>query len=177
MRAPAILSNSHGAAAAEMALVLPLLLTIMLGSVELGSYFYNEHILVKAVRDGARYAGRQNFIYYSACSGAPAGNVEAETDALVRTSLLAGGTDRFPDIENDDIDIEIIGCPTTATDMSSSTQPMLGIYRASGGGSVGAPIVRVRASVDYEPVVGAAFGFSGYGFKLNASQQAAVMGL
>ncbi len=176
MRAQSILSNAHGAAAAEMALVLPLLLTIMLGSVELGSYFYNEHILVKAVRDGARYAGRQNFSYYSACTGAPTGTVVAETRALVRTSLLAGGTDRFPDVEDGDINLDT-NCFTTATDMSSSTEPMLGIYRASGGGSVGAPVVTVTASVDYEPVVGAAFGFSGYGFKLNASQEAAVMGL
>ncbi len=173
MGAQSILSNAHGAAAAEMALVLPLLLTIMLGSVELGSYFYNEHILVKAVRDGARYAGRQNFSYYSACSGEPTGTVGAETRALVRTSLLAGGTDRFPDVEDGDITLDT-NCFTTATDMSSSTETLSGIYR---GAASGAPVVTVRASVDYEPVVGAAFGFSGVGFKLNAEQQAAVMGL
>ena len=47
----------HAAAAAELALVLPLLLIIMFGSFEIGNYFLNEHILVKAVRDGARVAG------------------------------------------------------------------------------------------------------------------------
>ena len=121
MRARLPIRDRRGAAAAEMALVLPLLLTIMVGSVELGSFFYNEHILAKAVRDGARYAARQNFSYYSACSGAPTGTVVAETRALVRTSLLAGGTDRFPDVEDGDITVDIIGCPTTATDMASST--------------------------------------------------------
>ena len=50
--------DSRGAAAAEMALVLPLLLVILFGSLELGNYFMNEHTLIKAVRDGARFAGR-----------------------------------------------------------------------------------------------------------------------
>lgn len=173
MTAPSFLSSQRGSAAAEMALVAPLLLVILIGSVELGSYFYNEHILEKAVRDGARYAGRQNFSYYSACSGAPTGTVVAETRALVRTSLLAGGADRFPDVQDGDITLDT-SCATTATDMSSSTQNMTGIYR---GRASGAPIVTVTAIVDYEPVIGAPFGFSGAGIKLNASEEAAVMGL
>lgn len=168
-----LLADRNGSAAAEMALVAPLLATIMLGSVELGSYFYNEHVLVKAVRDGARFAGRQNFSYYSACSGAPTGTVVAETRALVRTSLLAGGSDRFADIEDSDITLDT-RCETTATDDSSATESMTGIYR---GRASGAPVVTVTASVDYAPVIGAGFGFSGVGMKLNASQQAAVMGL
>lgn len=165
--------DRRGGAAAEMALVAPLLATIFIGSVELGSYFYSEHILVKAVRDGARYAARQNFSFYSACSGTPTGSVEADTRALVRTSLLAGGTDRFSDIDDADITLTT-SCATTATDMSSSTQNMTGIYR---GRASGAPIVTVTASVDYEPVIGTPLGFSGLGLKLNASQQSAVMGI
>lgn len=165
--------NRRGAAAAEMALVAPLLVTILVGSVELGSYFYSEHVLVKAVRDGARFAGRQNFSFYSACSGTPTGTVEADTRALVRTSLLAGGSDRFADIEDGDITLTT-SCATTATDMSSTTQSMTGIYR---GRASGAPIVTVAATVDYQPVIAAPFGFSGLGLKLNASQQSAVMGI
>ena len=165
--------NRRGAAAAEMALVTPLLLTILLGSVELGNYFYNEHILVKAVRDGARYAGRQDFSYYSACSGAPTGTVEAETKALVRTSLRSGGTNRIVNISDGDITVAT-SCATTATDDASSTETMSGIYRGRSGG---AAVVTVTASANYTPVIGAAFGFSGTGFRLNASQQAAVMGL
>jgi Flp pilus assembly pilin Flp len=167
MRCPSLFRDRRGAAAAEMALVAPLLLVILVGSVELGSFFYNEHILVKAVRDGARYAARQNFSYYS-CSGTPTGTVEADTRALVRTSLLAGGSDRFADIQNSDITLST-SCKTT-----QGGQSMTGIYR---GKSTGAPIVTVSAVVDYAPVIGAAFGFSGVGFHLNASQQAAVMGI
>lgn len=171
MRRLGIFWDRRAAAAAEMALVAPLLVTIMIGSVELGSYFYNEHILVKAVRDGARYAARQNFSNYS-CSGAPGGTVVAETRALVRTTLLTGGTDRFADIDDTDITLTT-SCATTATGVSS-TENMVGIYT---GRSTGAPVVTVTATVDYAPVIGAAFGFSGVGLNLNASEQAAVMGL
>ena len=42
-----------GVAAVEMALVAPLLLALLFGSVELGKYFLDQHVVVKAVRDGA----------------------------------------------------------------------------------------------------------------------------
>ena len=54
-------SDVRGAAAAEMALVLPLLILIMFGSFEMGNFFWESHIANKAVRDGARFAARQNF--------------------------------------------------------------------------------------------------------------------
>jgi len=165
--------DQRGAAAAEMALVMPLLAVILIGSVELGSFFYNEHILTKAVRDGARYAARQNFTFYSACSGEPTGTVPAETRALVRTSLLAGGSDRFADIEDDDIDLDIT-CVTTATALDSTTENMTGIYDEL---AIGTPIITVKATVPYAPVIGSPFGFSGVGINLNATQQAAVMGI
>ena len=168
MSSASFLRDRRGAAAAEMALVAPLLCTILLGSVELGSYFYNEHILVKAVRDGARFAARQSFTNYS-CSGAPTGTVVADTRALVRTSVLSGGTDRFADIQDSDITI------STSCKTAQGGQSMVnGIYR---GMPTGAPIVRVSATVDYTPVIGAAFGFSGVGLHLNAAQEAAVMGI
>jgi Flp pilus assembly protein TadG len=163
--------DRRGAAAAEMALVAPLLCAILIGSVELGSFFYNEHILVKAVRDGARYAARQNFSNYgssSTCAAPTDPTFLANVRALVRTSLLASGTDRFPDIQDSDITVNA-SCLTTV-----SSQTMTGIYR---GRSVGAPVVTVNAVVDYEPVIGGAFGFSGAGLKLNATQQSAVVGI
>lgn len=166
-RARRLVGDRRGAAAAEMALVIPLLCTILFGSVELGSYLYNQHILTKAVRDGARFAARQSFTLYG-CSGVPGGTVEADTRALVRTALLAGGTDRFADIQDADITLST-SCKTT-----QGGQSMTGIYRNATGG---APIVTVAANVDYVPVVGVPFGFSGAGFHMRSTQQAAVMGI
>jgi len=165
--------DRRGAAAAEMALVTPLLCVILIGSVELGSFFYNEHILVKAVRDGARYAARQNFSYYEsggACASPTDATMVGNVKALVRTSLLAGGSDRFADIQDSDITLTTTGCPTLI-----AGQTMSGIYRNKA--VPGAPVVTVSATVDYTPVIGAAFGFSGAGLHLNASEQAAVAGL
>ena len=167
MRTVSLFRDRCGSAAAEMALVAPLLCAILIGSVELGNFFYKEHILMKAVRDGARYAARQSFVNYG-CSGAPTGTVVATTRALVRTSLLAG-SDRFSDIQDTDISLTT-NCRTTL-----GTQDMRnGIYRNM---TTGAPIIRVDAVVNYTPVIGAAFGFSGAGYKLHASQEAAVMGI
>jgi len=165
--------NISGAAAAEMALVMPLLLTILIGSVELGHYFYNEHILSKAVRDGARYAARQGFTNYD-CSGEPSAAVRDNTRELVQTSLLSGGTDRMANWAAATINVTET-CAATATDMSNSTENMSGIYDELSLG--GAPIVRVSATVPYTPVIGAPFGFSGVGFNLRANQEAAVMGI
>jgi Flp pilus assembly protein TadG len=174
MTARPLLRDKRGTAAAEMALVTPLLCAILVGSVELGSFFYNEHILDKAVRDGARYAARQSFSYYEsggACAAPTDATMVGNVKALVRTSLLSAsaGADRFPDIQ--DSDITLTASCTTAV----SGQTMSGIYRNKA--IAGAPIVTVSARVSYTPVIGAAFGFSGIGFHLNASEQAAVMGI
>jgi Flp pilus assembly protein TadG len=157
----------RGAAAVEMALVLPVLLALMFGSVELGNYFMNEHSLVKAVRDGARFAARQNFSTYTACSGEPGGSTVSDTKNVVINGYLSGGAAITPNISASDITVE------TACSASSGGQTMLGIYR---GRATGAQIVTVSATVDYRSVLGL-MGFSGFGLTLNASSQAAVTGL
>jgi Flp pilus assembly protein TadG len=167
MRAAALIRNKNGAAAAEMALVTPLLLIIMCGAFELGNFFLNEHILVKAVRDGARYAARQNFSNYPSCSGSVADPLLTNTRNVVKTGLLSGGTDRLPYWTATTITVTM-SCATTA-----GGQTMSGIYR---GRTSGAPIVTVSATVPYTPVL-RSFGFRGTGLNLNATQQAAVMGI
>ena len=159
--------NRDGAAAAEMALVIPLLLTIMFGSVELGNYFMNEHSLVKAVRDGARFAARQNFTNYTACSGAPGGTVVPDTQNVVMNGYLSGGTKLTPNISAANVTVE------TSCALATGGQNMLGIYR---GRANGAQIVKVSATVNYRTVLGS-IGFSGVGLHLNATSQAAVTGI
>jgi Flp pilus assembly protein TadG len=155
----------RAAAAAELALVMPLLLALMFGAVELGNYFYNEHILLKAVRDGARYAARQSFTYYpDGCSGSVGEPVLTNTRNLVKTGLLTGGTNRLPDADSATISVTMI-CTAIAT-------PMLGIYK----GRASPPRVTVSATVPYTPLV-ASLGFDSSSLSLNASEQAAVMGL
>lgn len=156
-----------------MALVTPLLLVIGFGSVEVGNYFYNEHILQKAVRDGARYAARQPSGLYD-CTAAPGGTIVADTRKLVMTSLLAGTSpNQLPNWVAASIDVSE-QCKPTATDDSGVTLNMTGIYA---GEARGAPVVTVAATVPYTPIIGTAFGFSGRGLDLHASQEAAVAGI
>lgn len=57
----AFLLDSRAAAAVEMALIVPLLIMLMLGVAEGSFLLWNEHVIVKSVREGARYAARQPY--------------------------------------------------------------------------------------------------------------------
>lgn len=163
-----LLTDCRGNAAVEMALVLPLLLMMIFSFAEAGNYVMTEHGLVKAVRDGARFAARQDFTNYTACSGEPGGTVVADTQNIVIHGLRSGGAKYLaPNISTDDITVAT-SCASTA-----GGQNMKGIYtlRANGG-----QVVTVSATVPYRPLIGA-FGFTGIGFDLYAASQAAVTGL
>ena len=170
-------ADTRGNAAAEMALVMPLLLIIMLGSVELGNYFLDEHVLVKAVRDGARYAARQAFANYNGCTGTAADvpqTVKDNTKLIVRKGTLdSNDPDLLPNWSD--------GATTFTVQMSCTSDPggthMGGIYSGSIVGTAdAAPVVIVTASLPYRTVLGS-LGFSGVGYALNATQQASVTGL
>jgi Flp pilus assembly protein TadG len=165
--------NSRGAAAAEMAMVAPLLLIILVGSVETGNYFLSEHTLVKGLRDGARYAARQSFTSYPACttgSQSITGTTYDNTRLLVRKgSLNSADADRLPNWTAAGTTFSVdMTCKAT-----TGTQTMSGIYRNNPGG---APVVTVTATVPYRPVM-PVFGSSSLGLKLNGTQQASVMGI
>jgi Flp pilus assembly protein TadG len=164
--------SKSATAAAELALSLPLLLVIMLGSVELGNYFMDEHRLVKAVRDGARYAARQDLTYFTGCSGSPTGTVVADTQNMVMTRLLSGGDDIVPNVTGATFTVTV-ACTTTAG--GTALGGFYGNVKNSSGTVVGAPIVSVTASIPYKPIF-MAYGFSGLDLSLNATQQAAVIG-
>jgi Flp pilus assembly protein TadG len=170
-----LLISASGTAAAEMALVLPILLILLFGSVELGKYFMDEHIVVKAVRDGARYAARQpmdRFITSAGgCQTAPLGTVVADTKNIVRTGNLAGTGSRLSYWTNNATITVTVACSATA-----GGQSMSGIYGGTtyAGAPVGAPVVTVGATVPYTSLFG--FYIFESGRSLVATQQAAVMG-
>ena len=166
MMRKSIIHSIDGAAAVEMALVTPLLLIVMMGSFELGNYFMSEHKLVKAVRDGARFAGRQTFANYT-CPSTIDSATATKIKNVIRTGLLAGGTNRIVNWTDAQITLSLT-CQPTANSVA-----LTGIYRNI---ATGAPVVTVTAAVRYTPVM-ASYGFRGVGLDLNATQEAAVMGL
>lgn len=176
MRFRLLRRDTRGTAAAELALMLPILLVLTFGTVELGNYFLNEHVLAKGVRDGARFAARQSFTNYNGCgtsaTDVPQG-LQDSTKLIVRKgSLNSADTDRLPNWDNGASFTVQMTCTTTAGETA-----LAGIYTGTLVGTPNAaPVVIVTASLPYRPVFGT-FGFSGLGLSLNATQQAAVMGI
>lgn len=157
-----------GAAGAEMALMVPLLVTLMFGSFELGYYFYNEHILVKSVRDAARFAGRQSALYTTepCVPGIVTGTPVPTIDNVARYGKSAVlGTDK-PKISTWTTSVVVtLSCPLRDT--------YSGIYK----GKSNIPVVTVTANNVTYPSLFKTLGFTSVGLKLNASSESAVMGL
>ncbi len=77
--------DERGAAAVEFALVLPLLLTIVFGTIEWGYYFFTREIVVNSAREGAR-AGTLQYAPPTSPSDVA---VTAATDYLTNAGLDA----------------------------------------------------------------------------------------
>lgn len=167
------IQNQKGAAGAEMALMVPLLIILMFGSFEMGHFFWSEHKVVKAVRDGSRFAARQPFTKF-ACSqsGILLGDGSNNLDTalidniknLTRTGTVSGtGPVKIRGWTNTQVTVTV-SCPATAV----ST----GIYK----GLTNAPRVTVAATVPYPSLFGA-LGFDASAINLNAQAQSPVMGI
>ncbi len=159
-----LISCTRGAAAAEMALVTPLLILIMFGSFEAGNFFWNQHIVSNAVRDGARYAGRRPLTDYAGCT--PNTSVINDTRSVTRTGRISGGAPRIADWTDATTTVTVTmpgGCNTVYSG---------GIYTNNAGG---APTVTVTATVPYNSLFGN-LGFITTNLTMRADAKAAVMG-
>jgi Flp pilus assembly protein TadG len=148
-----------------MAMVLPILLILIFGSVELGYYFMSEHVVDKAVRDASRYAARLPLSDYPGCTSIDSTALQ-QIQRLARTGDPAGTVARLAGWTADTMTTVTISCPGTGTYANG------GIYTDFPNG---APVVTITAQVPYTTL----FGLLGLGaatLNLNASQQAAVMG-
>ena len=152
------LRDERGAAGAEMALMLPLLLVLMFGPMELGNFFWSQHKVTKGVRDAARFAARQPFDTM-VCGE------EIDDDRiknLARTGQLAGTSSAVAGWVNEDITVNVV-CDSAFPD---------GIYTGRGE----APIIRVETTLDY-PSLFQTLGFNALGIRMTAHSEAAGTGL
>ena len=160
----ALAQDKRGSPSAEMALALPILFALLFGAFELGNYFMTEHKVVKAVRDGARYAARRPFGDYTGC--APSTTLIDETRNVTRTGQVAsGGTPRVSSWTD----------PATITVSATcdNTGTYTGIYVTSAEGT---PVVTVDATVPYTSLLGQ-LGLADTSLTLNARSEAAVTGI
>jgi hypothetical protein len=150
-----------GTAAVEMALMLPLLLIIMFSGLEAGHYFYNEQKIIKSVRDGSRFAGRQTFDKYD-CAGNIDPTVLTQIKEITRTGKLSNGTASILGWVNSDISVAVV-CPGNSD----------GIFVGATGG---ARVVTVTATATYPTLFGS-FALFDNTLQVKAKAQSVVMGI
>ena len=161
------LLDQRGSPSAEFALILPVLVVLMFGGFEAGNFVWSQHKLVKAVREGARYAARLPVADY--CDGATAQfdpDAEADIKAVTVTGKLPGsGTSpAVPGMTVDDVTVT----PVCAAYVAS------GIYSDLG---VAGPIVTVSvAGVGYPSLFAQLAGLDG-SITLTAKASSPVIGL
>ena len=163
-----LLRCERGAAAVEMVLVMPILMILLFGSVELGNYFMSEHAVQKGVRDASRYAARLplELLTDGTCALGDA-EVQDQIRRVARTGDPDEGTDPRLGMWDSDDTVELtLDCP----DVTYSDD---GLYSEF---PFGAANINVEATVPYQPL----FGFiplgGDDGVLLVARSQAAVFG-
>lgn len=167
--------DRRGSAAAEMALVLPLLLILMFGTFELGYYFLSEHVVQKAVRDAARYAARLPISEYPSCAMTPGATQQVQL--VARTGQPDGTEERLRGWTENAMTEVSVDCVASGT--------YGGVFEDFPDG---VPVVTVTAAVPYPTLFGT-FGLSNassascsgqdttiYCLRLNAESQSAVFG-
>lgn len=155
------LFDSRGSAAAEMALVLPLLLALIFTMLEGANYAWNEHKVVMGVRDAARYAGRQDFSKYT-CPSTIDSTTATAIKNMARTGQISGGNSRVSGWVDANITLTL-----------SCTAGTGGLYSVVGGN---APKVKVAAKVAYPSLLGT-LGLGSASLSLGAAAESPVMGL
>jgi Flp pilus assembly protein TadG len=165
----ALCASTHANAAVEMALVAPMLIILIFGSFELGNYFLSEHVVAKAVRDGARYASRRSFADFT-CPSTLDTDVIDKVRNLTRTGQIAsGGTGRLNNWTSANA---ISTISVTMNCIAVSGGNYSGIYN----GMANLPKVKVTAAVPYNSLFDN-LGFGSSALMLHASSESAVMGI
>jgi Flp pilus assembly protein TadG len=80
-----LIRDNRAAAAVEFVLALPMMLALLFVGLEAGHFFWTEHKLVKAVRDGARFAARSNI--EDVCAIGSDGTLTNDLDAALLSDI------------------------------------------------------------------------------------------
>jgi Flp pilus assembly protein TadG len=176
-----LLRHREAAAAAEMALVTPMLVILMFGSMELGNLFLDEHALEKQVRDGARFAARMPLSDAYSCPGSVFEDANA-ADTIIKVTkdgVVSGtGNPRWVSYWDRTCNAQT---PTLAVtyrcvdkaDIDTDDTGNTGIYTGLNGSI---PVVQVTGAVKYRSLFGE-LGFASENICLRATSEAAVQGL
>ena len=153
-----------------MALILPLVLTLLFTTFEGSYYMICEHRVVKGVRDAARYAARLDLSNYACPGGSFSGLAATKIDIqnLARTGKLN------PNLRELAAAAKIWGNdPNQVMVAVTCTPDQGGIYAATGRY---APLVKVSTRVAYQSIMGT-LGFTNATIYIGAAAQSPVIGI
>jgi len=127
----------------ELALIVPVLLLILFGLVEVGRGLYQQHILTKAVEAGARYMGRQpQLLDTETCDRSEpvwSTTLQRAKNVVVYGSPGAGSAPLLPNMS------------VTAVTASPRLQEVAGVATED---LAGYPcVIRVEATAAFDPVI------------------------
>lgn len=161
------LSSAAATASVEMALLLPLLVALLFGSLEAGHFVWTQHKLVEAVRDGARYASRLQVDHV--CNGATSILTTADSDTV---KLLT----RTGQVANTSAGPVVPGWTAAQVSVTVNCEAFVntGIYTDYGAAG---PIVTVAATGVTYPALFGGLGVLTRNITLTAKSNAAVIGL
>jgi Flp pilus assembly protein TadG len=143
-----LVCDRTGAAAAELALVTPLLIAVMTCTFELGYYFLSEHVVQKAVRDAARYAGRLPLSNYDCSGPTVSSGAQTQIQKVARTGIPDGTSGRLGGWTADSMTAVNVTCLTN-TGLSYVNK---GLFVEFPSGHV--PVVTVTATVPHPTLFG-----------------------
>ena len=170
--------NTDGSPSVELVLSLPIMIVLMFGGMEAGHFAWTQHKLVKAVREGARFAARLPVDKF--CDSAGVVSLDTDAEADIKAVTLSG---QLPDSNGDLVGAAVVPgmgdanvsvsptCEAFATDDDGNGT---GIYSALGGGG---PVVIVSASnVAYPSLFNSLTGLDS-SVELAAKSSAPVIGI
>lgn len=172
-----LLRDTRASAAAEMALILPMAFALIFTTMEAGYYFQTEHKAVKYVREGARFAARQNFAYYD-CSGTGAFDPSAPNSTDVQNQIknvtLTGQLSDDGSLLTENARIADWQASDIYISVSCDSNYGTGLYR--GTDDLAAPKVMVWTRFAYTPILGL-LGFDISNIDVVAQAEASVGGI
>lgn len=175
-RLGALLRSTRASAAAELALLLPLLILLFFGTLELGNLFMTQHALSKHVGGGARFATRLTLADSYSCPASVFDDPDATTKIISVTqngSLVAEGAGRLAASQWAST---CDGSPAVAVSFRCVEKGTTfgGLYTELDGDI---PVVEVEGTIEYLPILANAIGFDNAGICLSAQAEAPVIGL
>ena len=149
-RSPRIIRDERGVAAAEFALILPLMTMLLFGFYEAGRMYWNYNIVQSSARDAARYAARMPMTCGSGTTGTFTDTTdEAEIKNLTRTGTLDDSGDPLVAGWTDSNSVTV-----AITCVDNTSGAMSGRY----AGHTKIPTVTISAAAPYSMIFGGLFG-------------------